>query len=126
MGLKKVTDLFTMFREDENQNQKLTRCQVVPYHNSQTKMGNHKIHIPACAAVTFLAFRGASEITGDVGRHWAVGGEEEMRLRNSLEALAITDLQRRCESHGCLHMWTTLVIGEKLAGHRVVAHPVSK
>lgn len=33
--------------------------------------------------------------SGDVNRHWAVGGEDEMRLRDSLEAMTITDLQSR-------------------------------
>ena len=39
-----------------------------------------------------LLFGAAS---GDVNRNWAVGGEAEMKLRDSLEALPLTALQHR-------------------------------
>lgn len=34
-------------------------------------------------------------VSGDVNRNWAVGGEAEMKLRDSLEALPLTALQHR-------------------------------
>ncbi|CAN0064539.1 unnamed protein product [Scytosiphon promiscuus] len=59
--------------------------------------------LPAEEVLRRLAQKGAGNMGGlnrDVGRNWAVGGEAEMKLRDSLEALPLLDLQHRLEEEG--------------------------
>eukprot|EP00752_Nemacystus_decipiens_P012660 g11214.t1 len=59
--------------------------------------------LPAEEVLRRLAQKGSGNMGGlnrDVNRNWAVGGEAEMKLRDSLEALPLTDLQQRLEEEG--------------------------
>ncbi|CAN0326257.1 unnamed protein product [Ectocarpus fasciculatus] len=54
--------------------------------------------LPAEEVLRRLAQKGAGNMGGlnrDVNRHWAVGGEAEIKLRDSLEAMPLSQLKHR-------------------------------
>ncbi|CAM9883365.1 unnamed protein product [Pylaiella littoralis] len=59
--------------------------------------------LPAEEVLRRLVQKGSGYMGGlnrDVNRNWAVGGEAEMKLRDSLEAMPLAGLQRRLEEEG--------------------------